>query len=223
MDQMTLETPELMAQAAAQPPYLDAASQSGSFPILTQHQIQKILQDNTKLILAIMECNNLGKMAESAEYLDILQENLTYLAAMADVVPPQGSEVASQEPVISGSAPPQETQLVPPESHASSSVRTQEQSADPVMNPPPPLLQPNAALPPQEHVLQQQQQQFQSCLGFARFSSMSGMQQIMRAAGQATSGSNGCMDVQGNMQPSTSSDGLIKPQYWGVDGHAHVN
>ncbi|CAH9136896.1 unnamed protein product [Cuscuta epithymum] len=221
---MNLDNPELMAQAAAQPTYLDAASHSGSYALLTTHQIQKILEDNTKLILAIMECNNLGKMAESAEYLDILQENLTYLAAMADVVPPQGSGIASQEPVISGSAPPQETQLVPPpESHASSSVRKQEQSAEPVTNPPPPLLQPNAALLPQEHVLQQQQQQFQSCLGFARFSSMSGMQQIMRAAGQATSGSNGCMNVQGSMQPSTASDGLMKPQYWGVDGHADVN
>ncbi|KAK9082756.1 hypothetical protein Scep_029227 [Stephania cephalantha] len=51
------------------------------------------LDENKKLILAILDNQNLGKLAECAQYQAQLQKNLMYLAAIADaqpqVTPPQ--------------------------------------------------------------------------------------------------------------------------------------
>nr|GMD26410.1 GRF1-interacting factor 3-like [Ipomoea batatas] len=47
----------------------------------------KYLDDNKKLILAILENQNLGKLAECAQYQAQLQKNLMYLAAIADAQP----------------------------------------------------------------------------------------------------------------------------------------
>nr|GMD26596.1 GRF1-interacting factor 3-like [Ipomoea batatas] len=60
-----------------------------SFPPanITTEQIQKYLDDNKKLILAILENQNLGKLAECAQYQAQLQKNLMYLAAIADAQP----------------------------------------------------------------------------------------------------------------------------------------
>ncbi|KAH6767314.1 GRF1-interacting factor 3 [Perilla frutescens var. hirtella] len=70
--------------------------QSGSlFPVMpsfpptniTTEQIQKYLDENKKLILAILDNQNLGKLAECAQYQAQLQKNLMYLAAIADAQP----------------------------------------------------------------------------------------------------------------------------------------
>ncbi|XP_027336179.1 GRF1-interacting factor 3-like [Abrus precatorius] len=60
-----------------------------SFPPtnITTEQIQKYLDENKKLILAIMDNQNLGKLAECAQYQAQLQKNLMYLAAIADAQP----------------------------------------------------------------------------------------------------------------------------------------
>ncbi|XP_057979808.1 GRF1-interacting factor 3 [Malania oleifera] len=60
-----------------------------SFPPtnITTEQIQKYLDENKKLILAILDNQNLGKLAECAEYQAKLQKNLMYLAAIADAQP----------------------------------------------------------------------------------------------------------------------------------------
>ncbi|KAL5648637.1 hypothetical protein ACJX0J_039446, partial [Zea mays] len=50
-------------------------------------QIQKYLDENKQLILAILENQNLGKLAECAQYQSQLQKNLLYLAAIADAQP----------------------------------------------------------------------------------------------------------------------------------------
>ncbi|KAF3589713.1 hypothetical protein F2Q69_00025594 [Brassica cretica] len=55
---------------------------------ITTEQIQKYLDENKKLIMAIMENQNLGKLAECAQYQALLQKNLMYLAAIADAQPP---------------------------------------------------------------------------------------------------------------------------------------
>lgn len=55
---------------------------------ITTEQIQKYLDENKQLILAILENQNLGKLAECAQYQAQLQKNLLYLAAIADA-PPQ--------------------------------------------------------------------------------------------------------------------------------------
>lgn len=85
---------------------------------VTTEQIQKCLDDNKNLILAILENQNLGKLAECAQYQAILQKNLMYLAAIADAQQPaQGAVVASQPQVVTqspatqpGSHPMQKTQ-----------------------------------------------------------------------------------------------------------------
>lgn len=60
-----------------------------SFPPtnITTEQIQKYLDENKKLILAILDNQNLGKLTECAHYQAQLQKNLMYLAAIADAQP----------------------------------------------------------------------------------------------------------------------------------------
>eukprot|EP01018_Ginkgo_biloba_P013030 Gb_17732 [translate_table: standard] len=54
--------------------------------ITTEH-IQKYLDENKQLILAILDNQNLGKLNECAQYQAKLQQNLMYLAAIADSQP----------------------------------------------------------------------------------------------------------------------------------------
>ncbi|KAK1577441.1 hypothetical protein Q3G72_021817 [Acer saccharum] len=54
---------------------------------LTTEQIQKYLEENKQLIMVIMENQNLGKAAECALYQTQLQNNLMYLAKIADNQP----------------------------------------------------------------------------------------------------------------------------------------
>ncbi|KAK8656136.1 hypothetical protein V6N13_108695 [Hibiscus sabdariffa] len=54
---------------------------------ITTEQIQKYLDENKELIMAIMENQNQGKLAESASYQAQLQQNLMYLAKIADAQP----------------------------------------------------------------------------------------------------------------------------------------
>ncbi|XP_010691545.1 GRF1-interacting factor 2 isoform X2 [Beta vulgaris subsp. vulgaris] len=55
------------------------------------------LDENKKLILAILDNQNLGKLAECAQYQAQLQKNLMYLAAIADAQP-QVTAVPAQVP-----------------------------------------------------------------------------------------------------------------------------
>ncbi|KAF2315176.1 hypothetical protein GH714_038332 [Hevea brasiliensis] len=50
-------------------------------------KIEKYLDENKKLIMAILDNQNLGKLAECAQYQAQLQKNLMYLAAIADAQP----------------------------------------------------------------------------------------------------------------------------------------
>jgi len=60
--------------------------------VVTTELIQKYLDENQQLILAILENQNVGKLAECAKYQTKLQENLMYLAAIADAKPAEPSE-----------------------------------------------------------------------------------------------------------------------------------
>ncbi|CAL5204122.1 unnamed protein product [Lathyrus oleraceus] len=59
---------------------------NGDLPLtmLSTEQIQKCLEENKELILAIMEAKSQGKYAEIAPYQTKLQDNLTFLARLAD-------------------------------------------------------------------------------------------------------------------------------------------
>ncbi|TKY74035.1 GRF1-interacting factor 2 [Spatholobus suberectus] len=67
-------------------------------PTLTTEQIQKYLEENKELILAILEYQNMGKFTEIAQYQAKLQHNLTFLAKLADA----GSQVSSQASMQQG-------------------------------------------------------------------------------------------------------------------------
>lgn len=54
---------------------------------ITTELIQKYLDENKQLILAILDNQNLGKLNECATYQAKLQQNLMYLAAIADAQP----------------------------------------------------------------------------------------------------------------------------------------
>ena len=51
--------------------------------VITTELIQKYLDENQSLILAILENQNVGKLSDCATYQTRLQQNLMYLAAIA--------------------------------------------------------------------------------------------------------------------------------------------
>ncbi|KAI8565121.1 hypothetical protein RHMOL_Rhmol03G0236200 [Rhododendron molle] len=67
---------------------------------MTTEEIQKYLDENKRLICAIMENNNLGRTTESTQYQAQLQQNLIFLAAIADAQP-QAPTMTSQTPLQS--------------------------------------------------------------------------------------------------------------------------
>lgn len=79
--------------------------------LVTTQQIQKCLDENYRLILALLDNQNSGKVvAESAQYQEQLQKNLTYLAAVADAQPqPQTPPPAPQ---VSQQATAQQSHIV---------------------------------------------------------------------------------------------------------------
>ncbi|KAL6777187.1 CPL7 [Auxenochlorella protothecoides x Auxenochlorella symbiontica] len=76
---------------------MQAPTTTGATPAvpLTTADIQQMLEENAKMIQAVVENQNLNKMDECLQYSKRLQENLMQLAALADsqAVP------ASQPPV----------------------------------------------------------------------------------------------------------------------------
>ncbi|KAK7350951.1 hypothetical protein VNO77_10036 [Canavalia gladiata] len=73
-------------------------------PTLTTEQIQKYLEENKELILAIMEAQRLGKFADIAQCQAKLQHNLTFLAKVADAGPQAliPSQISSQAIMLQG-------------------------------------------------------------------------------------------------------------------------
>ncbi|KAL0452377.1 UNVERIFIED_CONTAM: G-interacting factor 3 [Sesamum latifolium] len=102
MNKMQQQGPQTLTSAPSTP-----------LNLVSTEQIQKYLDENKNLIMAILEGQNMGKVAECAQYQAILQKNLMYLAAIADAQP-QGSAAPSQVPTSSvapqGSSPMVQTQ-----------------------------------------------------------------------------------------------------------------
>ncbi|CAM6041489.1 unnamed protein product [Sphagnum compactum] len=74
---------------------------------ITTELIQKYLDENKQLILAILDNQNLGKIHDCATYQAKLQQNLMYLAAIADAQQPQaGTTAAHNPPPQAAPAPP---------------------------------------------------------------------------------------------------------------------
>ncbi|XP_058104950.1 GRF1-interacting factor 2-like isoform X2 [Magnolia sinica] len=112
---------------------------------ITTEQIQKYLDENKKLILAILDNQNLGKLAECAHFQVKLQQNLMYLAAIADAqpqvptVPPQMPPHAvmqqgghfMQHPQV-GPQPPVFAQKVPSQFNPQQMQEQQQQQQHPL-------------------------------------------------------------------------------------------
>ncbi|XP_022770632.1 GRF1-interacting factor 3-like [Durio zibethinus] len=88
-----------------QPPQMIPVMSSFPPTNITTEQIQKYLDENKKLILAILDNQNLGKLHECAQYQALLQKNLMYLAAIADAqpqttptIPPQMASHPAMQP-----------------------------------------------------------------------------------------------------------------------------
>ncbi|GAQ81491.1 SSXT family protein [Klebsormidium nitens] len=83
---------------------------------ITTELIQKYLDENKQLILAILDNQSLGKLTECAHYQARLQQNLMFLAAIADAQP-QAPQPAPPQPAA---PPPQPSfnnfQSQPPQS-----------------------------------------------------------------------------------------------------------
>lgn len=85
-----LQAPNTAAAATTAPA---AAAQPEK--VITTELIQKYLDENQQLILAILENQNVGKLHDCAQYQAKLQQNLMYLAAIADAQPSQAAAAAA--------------------------------------------------------------------------------------------------------------------------------
>lgn len=81
-------------------------SQSQPTTNITTEQIQKYLEENKQLILAIMENQNLGKTNDLAQYQAQLQKNLMYLAAVADAQPQEPTGPSQPQVTTQPTNPP---------------------------------------------------------------------------------------------------------------------
>uniref|UniRef100_A0A0E0MH73 SS18 N-terminal domain-containing protein n=1 Tax=Oryza punctata TaxID=4537 RepID=A0A0E0MH73_ORYPU len=198
-----------MQQQMAMPAGAAAAAVPPAAGITTE-QIQKYLDENKQLILAILENQNLGKLAECAQYQAQLQKNLLYLAAIADAQPPQnpGSRPQMMQPGATPGA-----------GHYMSQV---------------PMFPPRTPLTPQQMQEQQQQQlqqQQAQALAFPgqmlmRPGTVNGMQSIpvadpARAADLQTAAPGSVDGRGGNKQDATSEpSGTESHKSAGADNEA---
>jgi len=86
---------------------------------LSPEVVQKYLDENQQLILAILENQNLGKINDCSLYQTRLQQNLIFLASLADTQPVNDSAINTNSSIPNGqnirnpttSIPPQPTRL----------------------------------------------------------------------------------------------------------------
>ncbi|KAI7739722.1 hypothetical protein M8C21_025497 [Ambrosia artemisiifolia] len=179
----------------SQPPTLNSGA-SFSPNAITTEQIQKCLDDNKNLIMAILENQNLGKFQECAQYQAVLQKNLMYLAAIADAQPPAPGPPAPQtstpQQMPPNSIPQQANSYMQQQQHQAAQQQQAQQQGGGVPKLP---FQLNAlrTQDQQQQLLQfqqQQQQQLQAQMG-------------MRAAG---GGQNGMMGMHQAMQSALAGN-----------------
>ncbi|XP_075513317.1 GRF1-interacting factor 2-like [Primulina tabacum] len=187
---MQQQTPQGMNSATPSP-----------LSLVSSEQIQKLLDENKNLILAILESQKVGKMAECAQYQAILQKNLMYLAAIADAQPQGSPAPPSQLPASS---------VTPPGSHLLQSHATaqQQQVGVPVAKLP---FQLNSlrSQDQQNQLLQFQQQQLQGHFGLGGIAN-NGMHLLMQPG---VGGSGNLMDLRGSQLGTLESNS--------GDGHGH--
>ncbi|WJX86727.1 GRF1-interacting factor [Trifolium repens] len=174
-----------MQQTPQMIPMMPSFSQTN----ITTEQIQKYLDENKKLILAILDNQNLGKLAECAQYQAQLQKNLMYLAAIADAQP--------QAPAL----PPQ---MAPHPAmqqgfymqHPQAAVMAQQQGMFP-QKMPMQFANPHQMQDQQQQQQQLHQQAMQGQMGIRPGGINNGMHQMHNEAALGGSGSGGPNDGRG--------------------------
>ncbi|KZV31009.1 polyadenylate-binding protein-interacting protein 11-like [Dorcoceras hygrometricum] len=163
----------------------------------------RMLDENKNLIMAILETQKMGKMAECAQFQAILQKNLMYLAAIADAQP-QGSAATPTQLPTSSVTPPGSRML---QSHVT--PVQQQQVGVPVAKLP---FQLNSlrSQDQQNQLLQFQQQQLQGHFGLGGGMANNGMHLLMQPG---VGGSGNLMDLRGSQAGGLESNS--------GDGHGH--
>ncbi|KAK9805445.1 hypothetical protein WJX73_008009 [Symbiochloris irregularis] len=93
----------------AQPPAVRPGAGHQLQQIPSSEVIQQYLEDNDKLIQAILENLNAGRLQDGALYQTRLQQNLMWLAAIADAQPHPAPAPATpaQQPAVQAQSVPQ--------------------------------------------------------------------------------------------------------------------
>ncbi|XP_047958631.1 GRF1-interacting factor 2-like isoform X2 [Salvia hispanica] len=168
--------------------------------LVSTEQIQKYLDENKNLIMAILEFQKVGKVAECAQYQAVLQKNLMYLAAIADAQPP-GSSTPSQM-ATSSMAPRGDSHMQQSQAstvhHQQQQQQQQQQHQQQQQQQPKLPFQLNALRPQDQHnqMLQFQQQQLQMQQG--HFNLAGGANNGLHMLMHPSHGNANMMDLRGN-------------------------
>ncbi|CAL9213367.1 unnamed protein product [Arabidopsis halleri] len=175
---------------------------------ITTEQIQKYLDENKKLIMAIMENQNLGKLAECAQYQALLQKNLMYLAAIADAQPPPPTQGAAPSPAMASQMTTPHPGMQPPSyfmQHPQASGMGQQASPAGLFPPRGPLQfgSPHQLQDPQQQQIHQQA--MQGHMGIRPMGmNNNGMQHAMQ---QPETGLGGNVGIRGGKQDGADGQG----------------
>ncbi|KAL7003677.1 GRF1-interacting factor [Sarracenia purpurea var. burkii] len=166
---------------------------------ITTEEVQKYLDENKRLILSIMENQNLGNFTEVAQYQAQLQKNLTFLAAIADTQP-QGAPMPSQATLQLSSnlpdiqkkvqAPPPQPVVQQEQHHQQPPATTAEQQRS-GLNPKLPFQLNPFQSRDQQHQLLQQQELMQGQMGMMTRAGVNAGVQDHRSSTQTGIGSSG--------------------------------
>ena len=76
--------------------------------------LSQFLEDNDRLIGAVSQAYNSGRLDAAAAYQARLHANLTYLAAVADASTPSAADAAAESAAAAAGAAPPRSQAAPP-------------------------------------------------------------------------------------------------------------
>ncbi|XVF12747.1 hypothetical protein REPUB_Repub08aG0146000 [Reevesia pubescens] len=156
---------------------------------ITTEQIQKYLDENKELIMAIMENQNQGKLAESASFQAQLQQNLMYLAKIADLQP----QASTSSQMLPQSA-------VQQEQHVQSAQAAMAKQHPSFSGPRLPFQLNDQQQQPQQPIYLQQQQLNHPQVGLRSAAPSGTYQGVQSGLG------NNFMNIQGNKQDGSEDD-----------------
>ncbi|KAH0913717.1 hypothetical protein HID58_037038 [Brassica napus] len=171
------------------------------------------LEENKKLIMAIMENQNLGKLAECAQYQALLQKNLMYLAAIADAQPPPSTAGATPPPAMASQMGAPHPGMQPPSyfmQHPQASGMAQQAPPAGIFPPRGPLQfgSPHQLQDPQQQHMHQQAMQGHMGMRPMGINSNNGMQHQMQQQPETSLGGSAAnVGIRGGKQDGADGQG----------------